>query len=108
MHTFQEKWVDLKEKLTKTKGKWAESGSIKEKKNRPKHEHNMPRPSYSTTAATLQTGNTHYQHSIHNTVQYIHITIGLLCLHNKALFLVHFLCIASIHSRGCGQRIVQC
>ena len=37
--------MDLKEKLTKTKEKWAESGSIKEKKNRPKHEHNLPRPS---------------------------------------------------------------
>ena len=45
MHTFQEKWVDLKEKLTKTKEKWAESESIKENKNRPKHEHNLPRPS---------------------------------------------------------------
>ena len=45
MHTFQEKWVGLKENFTKTKEKWAESGSIKEKKNRPKHEHNLPRPS---------------------------------------------------------------
>ena len=44
----------FKKKLTKTKEKWAESGSIKEKKNRPKHEHNLPRPTVKSSLLQVQ------------------------------------------------------
>ena len=44
MEHFQEKWVNPKEKNENRKEKWAKSASKKEKKNRHKFEHNLPKP----------------------------------------------------------------
>ena len=56
MEHFQEKWVNPKEKNENRKEKWAKSASKKEKKNRHKFEHNLPKPTPRAALFSLKKG----------------------------------------------------